>query len=140
MLAACYDRDECNWGHQEGEKKKRKSHNLERFLTRTREDENGQPGRLKGVNVPSCVRHLRKTRVLYESTLIDTPPPSIMPPSRFERKLASLGYSPTAFPHKHLSPTLFFSSVFLEVRSVSTQVSFTSLYLLSFALPLLLLC
>lgn len=54
MLAACHDKEE-----REKEKgKKKESYNLERFLTRSHEDGNGQPSRMKGVNGPSLVCHI----------------------------------------------------------------------------------
>lgn len=43
---------------RERERKKKESYNLERFLTRSHEDGNGQPSRMKGVNGPSLVCHI----------------------------------------------------------------------------------
>lgn len=55
MLAACHDKEEREREREGGGKE---SHNLERFLTRSHEDGNGQPSRMKGVNGPSLVRHI----------------------------------------------------------------------------------
>lgn len=43
---------------RERERKKKESYNLERFLTRSHEDGNGQPSRMKGVNGLSLVCHI----------------------------------------------------------------------------------
>lgn len=117
MLAACHDREE----RREEKRGAKESHNLERFLTRSRKDGNGQPGRQRRSQwtwLLVCVAR-EKTPVLYESTLIDTPRPSITAPSRLRRSLAPLGYSRAAFSHKHPLPrsaTLPPSFFFLRAR------------------------